>query len=65
MSNKKNVQEADKALHIGSLANRTFECVKCGGKYELLAGCLPKYCSTEIEGKENETCGGELIETAI
>ena len=64
MNNEKKLQENKKALHIGSVTNRTFECTKCGGKYELLAGNLPEYCSNETE-EENKTCGGKLIETTV
>jgi len=51
----------DKAVTIPIVNNRIFECSKCGGKYELLAGELG-CCTADDENSTSGMCGGELIE---
>ena len=62
-STEVNEQHENKALHIANVSNRTFECIKCGGKYELIAGDLRGYCTAEANYRTSGICGGELIET--
>lgn len=49
-------------LTIPVIANRTFKCNRCGGKYELLVGELGGCCTSEVEDRTSGICGGELIE---
>ena len=55
------LEELNKAVTIPIVNNRIFECSKCGGKYELLAGELG-CCTADDENSTSGMCGGELIE---